>query len=276
MKRISINKAIAGVGLLLVVSLFSCDDKDLIAENDKWIFPDTTDVGYIKVIHSHAAVLPQIPGAAANTGPQVFMYANGAKLNGNALSYAGNWPSPNVYATVKSGNTDFTGILARLNTVVVPNVPAPIAGDTLLKFSQNIVKGKYYSVILVDTLPNMRAVVFEDDMGVPTNKKYKIRLVNTTANPLDTLVLYSRLLKANIIGRTTAKQASPFVEVDVPTLNDTLEVRSATGVAALYYVGSQTTPQTFAPVSQRIYSVVARGKNGLTSKTPSASLVTNR
>jgi len=273
---ISINKAIAGVGLVALMSLFACDHKDLIAENDKWIFPDTTDVGYIRVIHSHAAVLPQIPGAAANTGPQVFMYANAAKLNGNALSYGGNWPSPNVYATVKSGNTDFLGILARMNTVVVPNVPAFIAGDTLLKFSQNIVKGKYYSVVLVDTLPNMRAVVYEDDMTVPTNKKYKIRLVNTTANLLDTLVLYSRLMKANIIGKTTFKQASAFVEVDVPMLNDTLEVRSASGTAALYYVGSQTAPQTFAPVSQRIYSVIARGKTGLSTKTPSASLVTNR
>lgn len=260
----------------LVASLPSCNNKDLIAENDKWVFTDTTDVGYVRIIHSFAGNTPQIPTASANTGPQVFVYANGAKLNGNNLSYGGNWPSPNVYATIKTGTVQFTGILARMNTSVVPNIPAPIAGDTLLSLSAPIQKGKYYTMVIVDTVPVMRMVIQEDDLTTPTLNKYRIRLVNTTMNPLDTLALYSRVRKSNIVDGITHKQFSNFVEVDIPAINDTLEVRKTGGTAALYYVGSQTAPQTFAPTSQRIYTVIARGKTGVTNKTPSASLVTNR
>lgn len=262
--------------LLAVTANVGCSDKDLIAENNKWILTDTTDVGYVRFIHSHSAVSPQIPGAAANTGPQVFVYANGNKLNGNNLSFSGNWPSPNVYATIPSGATVFQAVLARMNTSVIPNVPAPAAGDTLLKFDQTIERGKYYTMILVDTLPTMRIFIQQDNLNTPAVNKFKIRLINTTANVLDTLVLYSRNLKQNIVGSTSHKKASDFIEIDVPSFNDTLEVRKAGGSAALYYVGSQTTPQTFAPVSQRIYTVVCRGKTGLSTKTPSASLVTNR
>lgn len=270
-------KAILGLAALMVGSFVACDtNKDLISENNKFAMLDTLDVGFVKIVNNHAAVTPQIPGAAANTGPQVFLYANGVKVNGNNLGYAGIYPATTVYSALKSGSTEFTVILARLNTTVVPNIPAPIAGDTLLRFTQSIEKGKYYSVMLTDTLPSMKAVVYEDDLNLPAAKKFKIRLINNTMNPLDTLVLYSRLQKANIIGNTLHKKASSYVELDVPTLNDTLEVRSATGTAALYYVGSQTAPQAFLPVWQRIYTIVARGKTGLTSKTPSASLVTNR
>lgn len=260
----------------LAASLASCNDKDLIAENDKWEFTDTTDVGYVRISHSFAGNTPQIPGAAANTGPQVFVYANGAKLNGNNLSYAGNWPSPNVYATIKTGTVQFTGVLARMNTAVVPNIPAPAAGDTLLSLSTTIQKGKFYTMIIVDTVPVMRLLIKEDDLTTPALNKYRIRLVNTTMNPLDTLVLYSRVRKSNIVEGVTHKQFSNFAEVDIPAINDTLEVRKAGGTTALYFVGSQTAPQTFSPTSQRIYTVIARGKTGVTNKTPSASLVTNR
>jgi hypothetical protein len=259
-----------------VCFMHSCDKKDLIAENDKWIFADTSDVGYVRLIHSHAAVAPQIPTAAANTGPQVFVYANGQKLNGNALSYGGNWPSPNVYATIPTGNVNFTVVMARLNTLVTPNVPAPIAGDTILKYTQAIEKGKSYSMILVDTFPAMKAFTKEDDLTLPALDKYRIRLINTTANPLDTVSLYSRNLKQFIITDIKHKETSKIVELNVPTINDTLEVRKPNGTVALYFVGSQTAPQAFAPISQRIYTVVCRGKTGLTTKTPSASLVVNR
>jgi hypothetical protein len=262
--------------ITFVAAIQSCDKKDLIAENDKWIFPDTSNVGYVRFIHSHAAIAPQIPGASANTGPQVFMYANGQKLNGNALSYGGNWPSPNVYATIPVGNLNFQAVLARMNTAVTPNIPAPIAGDTILKYTYTVEKGKFYSMILVDTLPAMKIFVKEDDMTLPAVNKYRLRLINTTANPLDTLSVYSRNLKQFVINGVRHKETSLFVELDVLTSSDTLEVRNPNGATALYYVGSQTAPQAFTPVSQRIYTVVCRGKNGLTSKTPSASLVTNR
>ncbi|MBL7726889.1 MAG: DUF4397 domain-containing protein [Dinghuibacter sp.] len=269
---------IVHIAILLTVSVFSiyssCTKKDLIDENRKWEFPDEQDVGMVRFYHNYSGKTPALPGA---TSPSVFLYANGAKLNGNGLGYAGSWPSPNDYATVKTGATTFLGVLARLNTTVVPNIPAPIAGDTVLNFNFNVEKGKFYSVFLVDTAPSIRALVKEENFVVPELGKYKIRLVNLTSNITDSLNLYSRNARAVLIPNITHKQVSDFIELPLNTINDTLEIRRPGGTSAMYFVNSQTAPQPFFPTGQRIYTVVCRGKTASTpNNTPSAGLLTNR
>lgn len=251
----------------------SCTKKDLISENDKWEYTSDHNVGYVKVLHNYSGKTPALPSA---TSPSIFVYANGAKLNGTGLTYATVWPATSVYAEVKAGSNTFLGVLARMNTAVTPNVPAPVAGDTILNFNFNIEKGKYYSVYLVDTAPTMRALIKEENFVVPNTGTYKIRLANLTSNVLDSLNLYSRNGRVNLISNVTHKQISNFVELPLNTINDTLEVRTPNG-AFLYYVNNATAPQPFFPIGQRIYTVVARGKTASTpNNTPSANLVTNR
>jgi hypothetical protein len=266
------------IAIIFTVAVFSiyssCTKKDLIAENNKWEFPDQQDVGLVRIFHNYSGKTPALPGA---TAPAVFIYANNAKLNGNALSYTGNWPSPNDYATVKAGSINFTAVLARMNTAVVPNIPAPIAGDTVLSFNYTIEKGKFYSLFLVDTAPTMRAFVVPENFTLPMVGTYKIRIANLTSNPLDSLILYSRINRSALSTVTTHKQVSDFIEMPLTTINDTLEVRRPGGTAAMYFVNSQTAPQPFFPIGQRIYTVVCRGKTASTpNNTPSASLLTNR
>jgi hypothetical protein len=272
------NMRIFHIAILFTVAVLSiyssCTKKDLIDENRKWEFPDEQNVGMVRVFHNYSGRTPALPGA---TTPSVFMYANGAKLNGNGLGYAGSWPSPNDYATVKAGATTFLAVLARLNTVVVPNIPAPIAGDTILNFNFNVEKGKFYSVFLVDTAPTMRALVKEENFVNPAVGNYKIRLANLTSNPADSLNLYSRNARTIIIPNIIHKQISDFVELPLNIINDTLEVRRPGGTTALYFVNSATAPQPFFPIGQRIYTVVCRGKTASTpNNTPSAGLLTNR
>lgn len=264
--------------IILTVSVFSiyssCTKKDQLDENEKTVLTDNLNVGLVRVFHNYAGRTPALP---AGTSPTLFLYLNGAKFTGNSLTYTSNFPATNVYATVPAGAATFLGVLARMNTTVVPNIPAPVAGDTVLSFNFNVEKGKYYSVYLVDTTPTIRALVKEENFTLPAVGAYKIRLANLTGNLADSLNLYSRNTRTVLIPNVTHKQISDFVELPLNLINDTLEIRRPGGTAQLYYVNNATAPQPFFPVSQRIYTVVCRGKTGsATNNTPSANLVTNR
>ncbi len=270
-----INIKIAGCALASLLFFSQCDDKDLIAENNKWEYLDSSNNANVRIVHCFAGNTPQIPTAPnLTTGPQVFVYANGQKLNGNALSYGGQWPSPNVYATIPSGNVEFKIVNARMNLAAVPNVPAPIAGDTLYTFTQQLDKGKYYSMYMGDTVPFIRFVVKEDVMPVPDYQTYKIRLAHMIMNPTDTLTLYSRRQAAEIISNITHKQVSDWVQLPLPIISDTLEIRKKGSTTTYITVGG--TAPSFSPTGLRFYTVVLRGKTGVTGKTVSAAILTNR
>jgi hypothetical protein len=257
--------------MIATLVIISCKKPtvDLITENNKWVYVDSSKFANVRIIHCITANTPFLPTATATTGPQVFVYTDGAKLNGNALSYGGQWPSPNVYATVTSGsNVKFNIVMARMNLAVVPNVPAPIAGDTLFSFNALLVSGKFYSLYLGDSTNNYKGELIEDQLPLPAYQKYKLRLANYIMNPFDTLSLYSRRNGVEIIQNIIHKQTSNWVEYDLPLIADTLDLRKK-GTTVNY-----ATAIPFTPTGQRMYTVVCRGKTGL--KAVSAGLLTNR
>jgi hypothetical protein len=265
--------------LIFGICLFAagaCSTNNLLDENRKWEYLDSSNAAYIKLIHNFAGNTPQLPTAPnLTTGPQIFLYANGQKLTGNAVGYTGLFPATTVYALAPAGNSvRFDIVMARMNLAVVPNVPAPVAGDTLLTFTQSLQAGKYYSFIMGDSVPNIRVTVNEDQLNAPAAGKYKIRVANWVMNPGDTLSLYSRLQKTEIIQNVAHKNISDWVEVSVPVISDTLELRKK-GTTTIYATVNGSTP-SFLPTSTRMYTVMARGKTGVTSKGPSATTITNR
>lgn len=281
---------------------------NLLDENYKSVYLDSTNSANIKVIDIFAGNSPVLPTAPSSlyTGPQVFIYANGAKLNGTPLGYINGtqyntltapttqtpipsgptfpsaqgqpFPISNVYANVASGNIRFDLVSARLNLAVVPNVPAPIAGDTLLTFNTTLDKGKYYSFYIGDTVPNVRVTVKEDNLTLPDYQTYKIRLANFLMNnPTNVITLYSRRQQAEIITGVTHKNVSDFVQLPLTVISDTLEIRQ-TGSPVTYITVQSVGVITaaFAPVGQRMYTVIARGKTNVVGKAPSASIIINR
>ena len=136
-------------------------------------------------------------------------------------------------------------------------------------------------MFLVDTVPTLRVLVIDDAPIFPPGGQYRIRLVNMAANPKDTLNLYSRLEARNIIVNIAHKQNSDFLERNIPPGNDTLEVRKNGETIATYTWPPLTTGATpltyftFLPREKRIYTVVARGKDGLAGKLPQGVLITN-
>lgn len=261
-----------------ITTLNSCDKNDvnLLDENNKFILLDSANSANIKVLQVFAGNTPQIPTAPnSTTGPQVFIYANGAKLNGTALSYGGVWPATAIYGNIPPGNTKFDIINARLNLTVVPNVPAFIAGDTLATFTTQVDKGKYYSFYIGDTVPTVRVTIKEDILAPPEIQTYKIRLANFIMNPFDTITLHSKRQNAEIISNITHKNVSDWIQLPLPTISDTLTLRKK-GTTATYVTALIAGATSFSPIGKRMYTVVARGKTGVTSKAPAASIIVNR
>lgn len=260
-----------------VLAVASCTTDNLLDNNVKYEPVDSSKIAYVKFLQNFAANSPQLPTAPnASTGPQVFIYANGAKLTGNAVGYAGVFPPTAVYSTVTSGtNVRFDVVMARVNLAVVPNIPAPIAGDTISTFSQTLEPGKYYSVFFGDTLANVRVTVREDVLAAPEYQKYKVRLANWVMNPGDTLTVYSRREKAEIIQNIAHKQISDWVQLPLPVISDTFELRKK-GTTTVYATVLSGTAAAFSPGGMRMYTIMARGKTGVTSKAPGATIITNR
>lgn len=259
-----------------VIGLSACETDNLLDENKKQEYIDSSKLANVKFIQNFAGNTPQLPTAPnSSTGPQVFIYANGKKVNGTALGYAGFFPSTTVYSLIEAGaNVKFDVVMARLNLAVVPNIPAPSAGDTLLSFTQTLEAGKFYSFMIGDTVPALRVNVKEDIISNPEYQTYKVRLANWLMNPTDTITLYSRREAREIIQNITHKQYSDWIQLPLPIISDTLELRRK-GTTAVYITVGGTAP-TFSPVGERSYTVIARGKTGVTSKTPTASILTNR
>lgn len=257
--------------LLGIVAVAGCETDNLLDENIKTTPIDSSAVAYIKFTQVFAGNAPQLPTAPnSTTGPQVFLYANGKKLTGNAVGFGAIFPPTAVYAAVEPGtNVRFDVVQARMNLAVVPNMPAPIAGDTIKTFNQTLEAGKFYSILLGDSVPNFNVTVKEDVLAFPGPQTFKIRLANWFMNPNDTLTLYSRREAREIIQNITHKQFSDWVEVPVPVISDTMDVRRKGTTTSIVGVA-------FAPAGTRMYTIIARGKTGVTGKTPTASVVTNR
>jgi hypothetical protein len=258
---------------LICLVVVSCDkfndDKDLVAENWNWKYVDTASTAQVKFMHVFAANSPTLASASSSTqGPQVFLYLNNKRLNGTSLSYSGTWPSTTSYAAVNAGTQPLQVVMARLKFVVSGD-PAPIAGDTLVNTTVNLNAGKKYSIFLVDTLPTMKTLVVNDDHAIASVNKYSLRFINLTANPLDTFDVYSRRVGSVIFSGVKNKQVADFIDIIVPPIQDTFDFRRPNTTATLFSTN-------FQPISQRAYTLITRGRTGLTGKTTSATFYTNR
>lgn len=255
--------------LLLLFVVVSCDDKNLLDENNKWTYADTTNGAQIKLIHVYPSLTPAV---TTGNGPQVFIYRGNQKLNGTAaqaLSYGGVWPSSSVYGLIPSGNTPYYLVMNRVNTSAIPT---PNAGDTVTSLSYDFQANKFYSVFLIDTAPSPKTFVVEDIITVPAALKYRARFGNLGMNPTDTFDIFSVRAGANIATNLSIKQMTSFSEFDVPALADTFYLRKK----------GTTTPNVssvfgFSPTSLRSYTFFVRGKTGIaTSRNTTLTFYTNR
>ncbi len=259
----------------LATTFLGCDKdgEDLIDQNNKWEYLDSSKVSFVKFYQVFAGNSPTLPTAAsATTGPQMLIYANGQKITGNSVGYGGIFPATNVYAAIPAGNTRFDIINGRLDLTVVPNIPKSIAGDTLASFNTTLVAGKNYSLFIGDTVPTVRVTLKEDKFTTPDVGTYKLRVANMYMNTVpttDTVSLWSVRQNGFVISNVSHKEISDWVQLPVPIINDTIYfVRKGSGTP--YVTGI-----AFLPTTLRSYTVMGRGKANVTGKTNAITFITN-
>jgi hypothetical protein len=248
----------------VTIGLVACE-KSLPDNNIPQTYPDNSAVSYVKFIHAYAGKTPALTSGA---GPNVLLYLNDTIGRINAvttpLSFAtsgGQYPAPSTattnarswYTALPSGSFNLLGVLARLSA----GVPAPNAGDTIFKTSVTMVPGKHYTAFLSDTVQNPSITFVPDEFGTISEGRYKIRLANFVAWPGDLQEIYSTREARVITTNISYKEAGVFVELNVPSIRDTLIIRKKSGPSPGTY---STTISGFIPTGKRAYTIVSRGK----------------
>jgi hypothetical protein len=243
---------------------------ELLDENRQWQVADIKKNARVKFVYAYASITPAI---TAGAGPNMAIFMDNQRLTGNTatlnfLSYAivsGTssfvFPSSANYALVPPGNHTFYFVMNRFTAGVF----APVSGDTVFKTTTNLEAAKKYSVFLVDTVQKPGVVVKEDIYVDPPPGKFKVRYANLVANPNEKVDVYSTRQGKVIFSNITYKQITNYDEYSVTELSDTLQIRLA---------GTTTVRETangFSPTPQGVYTLMSRGKTGVTGRTPATA-----
>lgn len=244
---------------VLLISLLSCE-KNLIEQNQQWEYSDP-NAANVKVVNAYTS---NIPAGAPGVGvTRFYIYQDGAKLNGNAISTAGSWPGSATYASVKPGNSGFTMILDRR---IGTDYGKVVRGDTAFNSKFVMDASKFYSLFMIGEAPTQSTILVNDNLTNPQENKYAVRFANlvvsATPKPVD---IYSRREKKNVATNLQYKSVTDFVEIPIPTrlsddgksqvsISDTLDVREAGKTVNLYSFNN------FNPTSRRIYTFYNYGR----------------
>ena len=244
--------SILTVGSLL---LFACNKNDLNEQHQGWQFHNTADA-QVKFINAYTALTPS--AATPASGPAGDLFVNGVKVTATPVAYGSLYPAlGGAFAACASGLVNIKAIVNRTG--------GNIAGDTLANGNYQL-GPTTHSIILVDPNPNPtplspNLLVVGESVSMPAYGKYKIRFMNMIAGPADTLNLYSRRLGGNIGTSIVYKNLSPWVEMPVTSLSDTLELRKAGTTTSIINMNS------FVGATSRSYTILARGNTSVSGRT---------
>lgn len=201
---------IASVLLLSSIMVFSSCDKD-------------DDKTYANVLVTHAS--PDAPG--------VDLLIDDNKQNSAALTF----PNNTGYLDVESGTR---------------NIKINVAGTatTVIDADLTLTKDDYYSIFAIDSVANLSAVVFTDDLSTPAAGKAHVRFIHLSpdAPAVDVAVASSG---AVVFGDVAFTEGTAFTPLDAGTYN--LDVRVA-GTSTVALVLPAITLQ-----AGKIYTVFAKG-----------------
>jgi hypothetical protein len=202
---------------------------------------DDDDTQFSNVLVAHAS--PDAPG--------VDLLIDDEKQNSAALTF----PNNTGYLDVESGTRNIKVNVAGTTTTVI-NADLTLDAD------------ESYSIFAVDSVANLSAVVFTDDLTDPAAGKAHVRFIHLSpdAPAVDVAVASSG---AVVFGDVEFKEGTPFTPLDAGTYN--LDVRVA---------GTSTVALVLPPVTLeagKIYTVFARGFLGGTgAQALGAEIIVNK
>lgn len=243
------------------MAMIACE-KTLLDDNIQWQYSDPSNAN-LKVLNAYTS---NVPAGAPGVGvTRFYVYQEKTKLNGNALTAPGSWPSTATYASIKAGKANYFLLLDRR---VGNDYGTYVKGDTAFKANLDLQAGKFYTAFLIGASPTQEVMLVEDEMIEPAVGKYRLRIANLVPDPARPIDVYSRREKRKIVTGLDYKKVGGFIELSIPTISDTLDVFDATSpTKALYFA-------TILPVSKKVYTFYAQGRRGF--RTEGLSSYTNR
>ncbi|HUR11444.1 MAG TPA: DUF4397 domain-containing protein [Flavitalea sp.] len=195
--------------------------------------------------------------------PVANVYLEDNKMSASLLGYTNLLPSSTTYAAIAAGGR---------------NIKIKDTNQVSPKLSLNIIttleKGKFYSVFLYDTVTKAKYQVVEDLIQEPADTSARIRFANLVYNSTTTpnVDIYSQNLQRNVFTNIPREQVTPFI--DHPSKKaDTFYIR-ATGTTTNLVTNGTTNSTIFTPGVHRHYTIIFRGRYGLTGTGTTARALT--
>jgi Domain of unknown function (DUF4397) len=186
------------------------------------------------------------------------IFANGKQINGNQrVSYSAfAFPGTGIgYAVIPAGNTEFSFNRAIYGIQRTGRIDSIQYTDSIYnKSSFNFENGKFYTIILRDSLPNLSTFVLEDNFKNNVDTTFNMRLVNLiTKNGLknDTIELVRRRDKSILATGITYEKMSEYKGFSI-----------VTGIADSFYIRRVGTTVDFPGLGGSIYNnITPKGQN---------------
>lgn len=213
-----------------------------------------TNIAYVKFINTYANPTPST--VTPPTGPAVNVFINGVKINATPLAYGNSFPLSPAYTGIAPG------LAINIKVIMSRSNNTPVAGDTLSNKNYDLGASSYTTFYIADTLPNPTPFnpyivpIQELITDAPTNF-YRARFVNMCPSS-DTFEVFSKRLNAVIFNGQLFRNASPMVELPIPVVSDTFQLRKVSAPATVL-----ATLNTFLPTSSRTYTVYCTGGNAI-------------
>ena len=266
---------------LMPVIIFSCvkENDDSLDKLEKFYLNNPEAIAQVKFIHAYTPLT--INGTAAavtsgttTTGTGFRITMDGNKINGaqnttnantNTLIWGGVFPATTAYAFLPPGAHTFKFIMNRLTG----GNYAPIAGDEVFTTTLNLTAGKRYSMFIADPYGPPAPLVVEDNFDEPGRNGFGIRFINLVGDPAARYDIISTKMGAKLFSNIGYKELTNYNYYATTSL-DTIYLRNAGTTTVVSQING------FTPGSQRVYTLYARGKTGVTGRTPSLAIYTNR
>lgn len=260
---------------MIPVVFISCykETNDNLDQIEKFYLNNAEASAQVKFIHAYTPLtLGGSPAlSTSSTGLRITMDGttkiNAAQNNSsstNTLLYGGTYPPTVAYSFLPPGQRNFKFTMNRISSGNF----APVSGDDIFNSTLGITAGKKYSIFISDPYAPA-AYMLEDNWQVPVRDHFAIRFVNVCGDAASRFDVVSARF-GKIADNVGYKEMKDYMYMLVPTISDTIYLKTAGTNTIVSQVN------TFSPGPQRVYTLYARGKTGVSGRTPNLTFYTNR
>lgn len=275
-KEIMRKTQITLLTLLIPVLFFSCNKEtgDKLDELQKFYYDNPESIAQVKFVHAYTPLtINGLTTGTTTSGTGFRITMDGTKINAatntssftNTLVYGSVYPPTTTYAFLAPGPSNFKFIQNRITS----GAYAPIAGDEVFNSTVELTPGKKHTMFIADPYGPPATYMVEDNFQVPNRNSYGLRFINLCADAASRFDVVSKRYGAKLFTNVGYKEMRDFIYLGTTT-TDTL---------LLYTAGTNTIVSQvngFLPVTERVYTLYARGKTGTTGRTPNLTFYTNR